>query len=199
MAQVFDELLLKGIRQGEVPARTKAAREWYRNKAKAEKNISENDILQGQSRRKKSTFDIGTMCFFLYDPKHKATLPYYDRFPLIFPVDIAKDGFYGLNFHYLPLPMRARLMDALYGTVTNERYDETTKIKASYGILKSAAKYRHFRPTFKHYLSSHVRSQFIVIEPSEWDIALFLPVEDFKKQSKTAVWKESRKIIRNAK
>ena len=32
----------------------------------------------------------GIMNLFGYDPKHKATLPYYDKFPLIMPLESAK-------------------------------------------------------------------------------------------------------------
>ncbi len=39
----------------------------------------------------------GVMNLFGYDPKHKATLPYYDRFPLILPLDPAKGGFIWLK------------------------------------------------------------------------------------------------------
>ena len=40
----------------------------------------------------------GYMDAFYYDPKHKATLPYYDKFPLIFPLSVGKDFFIGINF-----------------------------------------------------------------------------------------------------
>ncbi len=136
------------------------------------------------------------MYFFMYDPKHKKSLPYYDTFPLIFPVDRAEGGFYGLNLHYLPLQLRAQLMDSLYDITTNSRYDESTKLKLSYGVLKGAEKFKLFQPTFKRYLSSNVRSRFIQIQPSEWDIALFLNTEQFVGASKTKVWADSKKIIR---
>jgi hypothetical protein len=136
------------------------------------------------------------MYFFVYDAKHKATLPYYDKFPLIFPVDRTPNGFTGLNFHYLPLQLRAQLMDALYDITNNDRYDETTKLKMSYGVLKGAEKFSLFKPTFKRYLTSHVRSRFVQIEPAEWDIALWLQTEQFIGASKTKVWADSKKIIK---
>ena len=34
MAQLFSDILAKGIRRGEIPARTQGAREWYRKQAK---------------------------------------------------------------------------------------------------------------------------------------------------------------------
>ena len=138
----------------------------------------------------------GNMYMFFYDPKMKDTLPYYDRFPLVFPINRAKGGFLGLNMHYLPYKLRATLMDALYDVASNDKFDETTKIKASYGILNSATKYKEFQPTIKHYLSDHVVTKFVYINPVEWDVALFLPVEKFVGANRTKVWEDSKKIIR---
>jgi len=194
--KLFDDILLQGIRKGEVPARSSTARKWFREKAKSLGRVSESDILRGDKDRLKNRVAVGSCYFFMYDAKHKATLPYYDKFPLIFPVDRAAGGFYGCNLHYLPLQLRAELMDALYDVTNNDRYDETTKLKLSYGILKGAEKYSLFKPTFKRYLSSHVRSRFVKVHPAEWDIALFLGAEQFIGASKTKVWADSRKIIK---
>jgi hypothetical protein len=195
-AKIFDEVLAKGIRAGQLPARSSSAREWFRDKAKSLGKVSETKILRDDTSRLKNRNAIGKMYFFMYDPKHKATLPYYDSFPLIFPVDRVQGGFYGINMHYLPLPLRAQLMDALYDITNNSRYDESTKLKLSYGVLKGAEKFSLFRPTFKRYLNSQVRSRFVEIAPAEWDVALFLQSEQFVGASKTKVWADSRKIIK---
>lgn len=195
-SKIFDEVLAKGIRAGQLPARSSTAREWFRDKAKSLGKVSDRKILTDDTDRLKNRTAIGKMYFFVYDAKHKATLPYYDKFPLIFPVDRVPGGFTGINFHYLPLPLRAQLMDALYDITNNNRYDETTKLKLSYGVLKGAEKFKLFQPTFKRYLNSRVRSRFVLIEPSEWDIALWLQSEQFVGASKTKVWADSRKIIR---
>lgn len=200
VAKIFDDLLLKGIRSGQVPARTQQARDWYRDQAKQVKRseIQEDRFIRQMGvDRYENRFRLGHMYMFIYDPKHKETLPYYDRFPLIFPINRAKGGFLGINFHYLPLQLRARLMDALYDVTSNDRFDETTKLRASYDILNGAARYKEFKPTVKHYLSNHVRSRLVYINPAEWDVALFLPTERFEKASKTQVWNDSRKIIRS--
>ena len=196
MAKIFDEVLAKGIRAGQLPARSSTAREWFRDKAKSLGKVSDRKILTDDTDRLRNRTTIGKMYFFVYDAKHKATLPYYDKFPLIFPVDRVQGGFTGLNFHYLPLQLRAQLMDALYDITNNNRYDESTKLKLSYSVLKGAEKFKLFQPTFKRYLNSQVRSRFVLIEPSEWDIALFLNSEQFVGASKTKVWADSRKIIR---
>ena len=197
MATVFDDLLLKGVRQGELPARTQQSREWFRNQARTS-NVR-GDKGAAQIVRDRSRFanraSLGGMYFFFYDPKTKAKLPYYDRFPLIFKVGQSRGSFEGINMHYLPYRLRARLMDALYETANNKRYDESTRLKLSYDVLKAASKYKEFKPTYKKYLTSQVRSRFIEINASEWDIALFLPVERFEKASKNTVWRDSRNAV----
>ena len=96
MAALFDDILLKGIRTGQAPGKTAQAREWYRTQAKAitrtQRNRSQGDKLikelkSDKERRQDSRFMMGNMYLFAYDPKHKDTLPYYDRFPLIFPIN----------------------------------------------------------------------------------------------------------------
>jgi hypothetical protein len=194
---IFDNILIQGARQGIIPARTNAARDWYRSAAgKLMSNITPGVFeKRTDEARKVSSMEFGYMYAFKYDPKTKNDLPYYDTFPLIFPVRMDSDGFLGINFHYLPPVLRAKLMNALYSTLTNKKYDDTTKVKISYSILQSASKYRFFKPMLKKYLRSHVRSQFLEIQVNEWDIAIFLPTESFRKADTGRVWEDSRKQL----
>jgi hypothetical protein len=194
---IFDNILIQGARQGIIPARTVAAREWYRSAAgKLMSNITPGVFeKRTDEARKVSSMEFGYMYAFKYDPKMKKELPYYDTFPLIFPVRMDSDGFLGINFHYLPPVLRAKLMNALYSTLTNKKYDDTTKVRISYSILQSASKYRFFKPMLKKYLRSHVRSQFLEIQVNEWDMAIFLPTESFRKADTGRVWEESRKQL----
>jgi len=194
---IFDNILIQGARQGIIPARTVAAREWYRSAAgKLTSNITPGVFeKRTDEARKVATMEYGYMYAFKYDPKMKKELPYYDTFPLIFPVRMDSDGFLGINFHYLPPVLRAKLMNALYSTLTNKKYDDTTKVRISYSILQSASKYRYFKPMLKKYLRSHVRSQFLEIQVNEWDMAIFLPTESFRKADTGRVWEESRKQL----
>lgn len=201
-AKIFDDILAKGIKQGKVPARTDAAREWYRNQAKSVSKSGSKTGVTGENVIKQSRSEavnkvrLGNMYLFEYDAKHKDTLPYYDRFPLIFPINMAKGGFLGINMHYLPPMLRAKLMDELYTVLNNKNFDETTRVRVSYNVLNSASKFRAFKPCIKHYLTSQLRSRFIYISPAEWDIALFLPTAQFVGASKQKVYADSRKIIR---
>lgn len=194
MAIVFDDLLAKGVRAGEVPARTDSARAWYRDRARTTR-IQPQTLIKSDRERLTSRVMIGRMYHFFYDPKHKKTLPYYDRFPLIFPFKRVRGGFLGINLHYLPLRLRAKLMDELYGLTRDNRYDEDTRLKISYNVLNGAAKYKYFKPCVKHYLTPHVKSRFLEVYAAEWDIALFLPTERFVGSNKRAVHADSRKMI----
>ncbi len=191
-ATTFDQILTRGVRAGQIPARTQSARTWFRDEAK-KASVTPSTLMKEDRTQLKNRAAIGKMYLFSYDPKHKKTLPYYDTFPLIFKVQNVPGGFQGINMHYLPLPLRARLMDALYDLTTNSRYDESTKLKLSYDILKGVSKY--YKPTFKMYLNANVRSRFLEIGSTDWDTALFLPLERFEKSSKSKVWRDSRTMV----
>lgn len=140
----------------------------------------------------------GSMYMFLYDPKTKNTLPYYDRFPLVLPYKKTPDGFMGLNLHYLPYQLRTVLLDRLMVFRNNSRMDETTRIKYSWATIEGISKFKLAEPCIKQYLDGHVRSRFKYVEPRDWATAMLLPVESFVGASKQAVWQQSNKIIRKA-
>ena len=196
MVTLFDNILSQGVRAGQIPARTQQARDWYRNTAKSYGNISENQFLRsGEKERFTNSPRVGSMYMFTYDAKWKDDLPYWDKFPLVFPFTTVPGGFLGLNLHYLPLQYRAKLMDSLYTITNNQLYNETTKLKLSYEVLNKASQFKYFKPTVKHYLTGQMMSRFLYIYPAEWDMALFLPLERFQKANKQQVWSDSRKII----
>lgn len=192
---VFENILVSGIRKGIAPAKSQKARNWYRQTALAS---GVTKVSVGEKARKRATFEIGSMFMFKYDPKTKETLPFYDTFPLIFPIEPAEGGFYGINLHYLPYRARAKLMDALYGITSDQNFDTKTKLKISYNLLKSVASMKDFKPCIKRYLSKQIRSDLIYVFPDEWDIALFLPIEQFKKQTKEKVWENSLQRVYGA-
>ena len=193
VAYVFDNILAKGVRAGQIPARTRAAREWYRNEAE-KVDVTPSKLMRENQSKIVRGYEIGQMMLFNYDPKLKRKLPYYDTFPLVFPMEPRDNGFLGLNMHYLPLRQRAMLMDALYTLRTDNRYNESTALKISYQILKRSARYKLFKPCVKHYLNSHIKSRRIKIDPVEWDMALFMPLQRFQKASSSQVYSKSMEM-----
>jgi len=187
---LFDKLEAEAFRRG-LAKKSKEAQTWFRNKARGV-DVNMNTMIKDSRLVKKSRPRVGDMFMYHYDPKHRKTLPYYDAFPLTIMVQQAPGGFYGLNLHYLPLRQRAIFLDRLTEIANNQKYDETTRLKLNYGLLKQAGKYKYFKPCFKHYLTSQIDSDIMKVEASEWDIAIFLPTERFQGASKSQVWKDSK-------
>lgn len=143
-------------------------------------------------------FLMGGLYFFVYEPKGKEELSYYDRFPLVMPLKRESDGFLGLNLHYLPIRYRVNFMRKLMPLAIFNDDDEIKRIRITYAILEASKKYKEFRPCIKKYLYPHVKSRILAVEPHEWDIAMYLPVQQFKKAPASKVWKESVETIRNS-
>lgn len=124
---------------------------------------------------------MGKMCHYHYDPKLKAQLPYYDRFPLVIPLDPKPDGILGLNVHYLPPGARETLFSSLM--TLNSRKDLTpdSQIMLTYIMLKETSRFPGWRDCIKRYLSSHVRSPVLEIDPTAWDLAIQLPTAHWAK------------------
>ena len=119
----------------------------------------------------------GIMNLFGYDPKHKDKLPYYDSFPLILPLEPARGGFIGLNFHYLKPGARVAFLRSLADTTSNNKFDKSTRYRINW------RNNTFMKKTAKHYLFNHVRTSFLNITAEEMAIAIFLPVARFKKGS----------------
>lgn len=194
MSNLFQKLELEAFRKGITP-RTAESRAWFRRKAHSLSRINRNSLMKEPEIKLNNKFGIGQMVMYFYDPKHKQTLPYYDRFPLTIILDRAPGGFLGMNLHYLPPILRAKFLDSLLDITNNKTYDDTTRFNLSMRQMKSAAKFKYFKPTIKHYLSDHVRSRFAFVQPTEWEIAVFLPTADWAKASSSYVYSQSRKAI----
>jgi len=195
LASLFNKLEQEAFRSG-IQARTDDARVWFKNKVKELGQVNRTQLLQDEALIRKSRAVWGNMYMYFYDPKHREKLPYYDMFPLTIMVDKAPGGFYGLNLHYLKPTTRAAFLDKLGDTLTNTKFDDTTRFRMRYDLLSSVRKYREFQPCFKHYLTSQIDSKIVMVQPPEWEIAIFLPTEQFAKANKRDVWKDSTKQIR---
>lgn len=194
---IFEQIAAKGTAVGIKDTNMDEARNWYRDQANRIGKVNpQRMMIDKQNIKSQITMnDIGRMFMFFYDPKTKNELPYYDTFPLVFPIDFRPNGFLGINLHYLPHMLRARLMDSLYQTINNRKYNDTTKLNVSYSTLSSAARYKYFKPCLKQYRWDHVRSRYLNIEPRNWDMALMLPTERFEKATTTKVWNDSKRAV----
>jgi hypothetical protein len=180
-------------------ARSKEARDWFVERVKElNGRINRNKLLKDSEVKQQNTPKWGYMYMFLYDAKHKETLPYYDRFPLVIMLSPAPGGFLGLNLHYLHPRIRALFLDQLLATISDDKLTEGTRLKLRYQLLARARKFRYFQPCLKHYLFEQMKSRPAQIMAPDWETAIFLPTESFKGAQKTVVWKESKQIYQKA-
>ena len=164
--------------------------QWYKDKiAEFGKPGAQNLIRDGKRNNKPF---YGKLNMFFYNPKFKKKLPYYDTFPLVLPLETYSDGFLGLNLHYLPIPLRIKLLDRLVDYSNNSQFDESTRLIVDYSRLK---KIKLIQPTIHKYLASQVQSQFRRIDADEFTVATLLPVQRFKKATAKEVWSDSRSMI----
>jgi len=176
--------------------------DWFREKALQIKKVNTAALIDTSEPFKRvvtlSETSIGKMYMFTYDAKLKHKLPFWDVYPLIFPINYYGDSFLGINLHYLSIHPRIALLDALMTeTINNDKMNKTTKLKISYEILNGSAQLSAFKPCVKKYLFDHVKSNFLYISPDEWWLAASLPTQRFVSEqggrsqttvSSTRVW-----------
>lgn len=137
----------------------------------------------------------GKLYAYMYDAKHKDTLPYWDKFPLIIYLGLGKQGsttlMYGLNLHYIPPKARQQFLEELLKqyastpTITN-----STKLKIDWSKVKG---FKGADKMIKAYLPQNIKGQLVEIKPADWANVVMLPLQQFVSQGKrfsaTTVWR----------
>ena len=184
MASVFDTIKMKA-------GDTDRSNNWYRGQvARIASGTTARELFrQGKLARRPS---VGRLNLFGYNPKLRRTLPYYDIFPLVLPLEGISGGFMGMNFHYLPPLLRTRLLERMQATATDKRFDKNTKFDVTYDDVKRLS---IVKPTIKKYLYSYVQTGFLRINADEAATAIYLPVQRFKKATEARVYADSRRFI----
>ena len=152
---------------------------WYR------KQVTELGPMAGNIKltNAKTRPTYGIMNLFYYSPKYESTLPYYDALPLSIPIEKTKNGFVGINFHYLPIPLRIKLFEKMEGFTQEQR------------IIgwRSVSKIKEIKPCVKRYISANIVTKVMPIKDEDMRVAVLLPIQRFKEASAPQVWSESRK------
>ena len=196
MASLLDRVS-DAVRKGTVGAEVKRSAKWFQDKIKGLKGSLRNQSSSTNAPKfyreaenkvnpkvLRLRANLGDLFAYYYRPKHMMTLPYYDQFPLVMLIGYEKDTFLGLNFHYLNPKIRAILLDRV-----------TAKVGKGIINWKKISKIPQVEPTVKRYRYDHIVRKVIPIEENEQELAIFLPLERFKKASKAKVWADSRKRI----
>lgn len=189
---------LKALSPGKLRDQVKSSARWFRQKVKEVQGktfpsaIKLRQQLRDDQKTTRATPIFGRMYFYRYNAEWKEKLPFWDAYPLVFPYDAwssrktGNNGFWGINLHYLYVHDRGILMDILARGMTNNR------LQLSHSKIMSLVKSeKRIIPCLKKYLWANVTGKFVEIEQDEWDTAILLPVQQFKKKSAPYVWKDS--------
>ncbi len=168
-------------RKAEQKRGTREALDWFARRIRKDVKITADQVTENLKAAKVIP---GEMIIFSYDPKHKETLPYYDKNPLVIVLDKTLDGWFGVNIHYLPPSIRAQL---LFDIQYNRRNTQQIKMMLEKNEMT--------KPCLKRYLITQLQSRPLAIPKTEWDIAIQLPFESFEKVAMKNIWKISRSKI----
>lgn len=137
---------------------------------------------------------VGKIYTFVYDAKHKKTLPYWDRFPLSVCFSVEPELWRSINLHYIPKKARMEFLENLLVEYANRQSGNITKsmkLNIDWGKLKSFNR-RIAEHAVTSYRYDHIKSPIREIDPREWAKITALPTQQFmsngKKYSARKVW-----------
>lgn len=189
MAQLFQQL--SELKPFEIEERSEEALDWFRLQLRNVKKRPERLLREGEVV---TQVFVGKMYMFFYDAKTQEKLPYWDRFPLVIPLEMYQDGFLGINLHYIAPRYRVVLLSNLYDLLRNEDSpsEKLRKLRVSYDMLIKQSRYRFMKPCIKRYLKTHVDSRVYEVPLEHWDMVSMLPSSLFTVNANT-VYANSRK------
>lgn len=166
---------------------------WYKSQI-SKLNVGRMQLMSDNQIYQHGNPGPGHFCFFFYSAKGYAegTLPYYDTSPMSLILSGGGGMVQGLNWHYLPLPLRVQLFQQILA-IEGGNLSDQRKFTATYETIKAMGNL--YKPCIKNYLLTHVKSQAVWVPMDSALIATFLPVANFKGASESKVWSDSRKLI----
>ena len=170
---------------------------WYRGKITSMGGSTMSATQHIDQGKTTARPNYGMMNLFSYRPETAEKLPYYDLFPLSIPVVKHRDGFTGINFHYLSIPLRVKLLDILVEAFAD---DDKGKLDMTWRSISSL---RTVRPIVRRYKARRVGSKFLKLTVEDMLIAVLLPVQQFytgaytsrKSVTPNEVYRETRNKI----
>lgn len=183
MINSFRSSLREKIKNEGAAVNNKSAR-WFNDTIK--KNVRGHQVSKPEP---------GKLYAYIYDAKHKDTLPYWDKYPLIINLGFGQNGssrvMYGLNLHYIPPKARQAFLEELLKQYANTPViSNKTKLKINWSRVKG---FKGTDKMIKSYLPGHIKGPMIEIKPADWANVVMLPLQQFmskgKRYSATSVWK----------
>ena len=145
---------------------------WFNEKVKELISISESPSeLLTKWERRANKVQLYRFNMFFYDAKTKKTLPYFDMFPLVFPLRRLGNSFTGINAHYLPPSFKEDFFNIYNKFALNDEFDETTLYRMTWSKI---SRFKIMRPLIRKYSLTNIKSRFLVLNADEVPTALAL-------------------------
>ena len=179
MASLFTDIV--GSAPEELESRTLDSLQWFQRNVRDIRRTPSS--LMKENQNFVTRFELGKMYMYMYDPKGRDKLKYYDYFPITICLKRYATGFMGINLHYLSPKYRALLMDGLY-----EYYKEiegNSYFQIRYPTVRSVSKLRWAKPCIKQYQYGYLDSRIVEVLPEHMDMAVMLPSQRFRSKGST--------------
>tara|TARA_Y100001938_G_C7989702_1_gene378818 strand:- start:241 stop:918 length:678 start_codon:yes stop_codon:yes gene_type:complete len=148
----------------------------------------------------------GKMYIFRYDPTTKQDLKYWDALPLVMSLERTKDGFMGVNLHYLNRKRRGLLLTLLASNLKNATEDDIdegflgepnlrsirTRFRTYNKIASKQRLHKIVYPAIRRYKTTGLLSPLVEIPITDWELAAYLPSDYFfVGENRTAIQRDS--------
>jgi hypothetical protein len=120
----------------------------------------------------------GNLLFYFYDAKDKEQT--YDKTPLVLVLRRSKGYTLGLNFHWLPMPLRILLVKKIL-SMNKKNIKNNKPLDFNYKDLKPFLKKLGYAPCIRLYITSRISSKGVLIPSSSLMEATKIKSETFTK------------------
>ena len=178
----------------EIESGTEDSLQWFRTNVRDLK-IKPQVIMRGLEAVSNTGLKQGGVYMFYYDAKWKDTLPYWDKYPIVVPLELYSDGFLGINIHYISPSMRVPLLQKMFEfTKDNEELEGDARMLIDYDTTQLESEIRNAGPCIKRYLTSHIGARITRVPKEQWETLMMMPTAKFNVNANT-VYADSRRKI----
>lgn len=178
--------------------KVRAAKDWFVTRLRRAIHGDPDDDIDKPAQRgtayagmKSGIVDpFGRLSFFVYQAEYDAKLPYWDAAPLTLLYAEDMTHLYGINLHYVPPRIRAKILESLKDRLRDAK-DQRAYFDVSYSLLRGLSTVSMIRPCVKTYLKSHLKITPQVLKPDAWHKAILLPTARWQKATSSRVWRDS--------
>jgi hypothetical protein len=144
----------------------------------------------------------GQMVFFKYKPVSESFISrntYYDLYPMVLICDVTREGFEGVNLHYLSPKYRTFLFEQITkrSPVLKAGDEWRNRLLIDYSRLKAQRSMKFFRACYRRYVWDGMKRRPVVLPYQLWDQLVAAETSRFVRARPVTVYRDSyHKVIR---